>query len=312
MQQAKIRFYLYGPVPSRRLGYSLGIDIIPLKTCSLDCIYCQLGRTPLKTVQRRLYISSSDILSQIRRALSSGRKIDTITFSGSGEPTLNKAIGELIRDIKKITKIPVAVLTNSSLLSRKSVRESLLAADLVAPSLDAVTQDVFNKVNRPHHSLKVEEIIEGLKKFRSEFQGKIWLEIMLVKGINDSPSHLKELKKVIKDIKPDKIQLNTVIRPPAEKYACPLNRKELEKIRDLLGGGCEIIAEFSRKKQVQKSKNLEKSILTMIKRRPVTISDISGSLGIHQNEALGYLNSLLKKEKIKRVVHNGLKYYEQV
>jgi len=186
--------HTYGPVPSRRLGFSLGIDIIPLKTCSLNCIYCQLGPTPKKTTHKKEYFSSSDILAQIRKKLSSGQRIDYITFSGSGEPTLNKALGKLIRDIKKTTSIPAAVLTNSTLLSLKSTREALMDADLVVPSLDAATQEIFVKVNRPHSSLKLEEIIEGLWKFRQEFKGSIWLEIMLVKGVNDSPSHIRKLK----------------------------------------------------------------------------------------------------------------------
>jgi len=304
--------HIYGPVPSRRLGFSLGIDIIPYKTCTLNCIYCQLGLTTKKTIKRKEYFSRKKIISQIKDVLSSEQRIDYITFSGSGEPTLNSSIGKLIREIKKITSIPVSVLTNSSLLSRKNVRKDLLAADLVVPSLDAVTQEVFIKTNRPHPSLKAEEIMEGLKEFHLEFKGKIWLEIMLVKGINDSSSHIVKLKKTISDIKPDRIQLNTVIRPPAEKSARALSLRELEKIKDILGDRCEIIAEFDKKEQIPSSKNLEDVILFMIRRRPVTLSDISVSLGKHQNEIIKYLNFLLKEGKIKYVVHKGLKYYEPI
>lgn len=302
--------HIYGPVPSRRLGFSLGIDIIPYKTCSLNCIYCQLGRTPNRSVQRKEYLTSAEILSQIKEALDSDRRIDYITFSGSGEPTLNAGIGKLIREIKKISKVPIAILTNSSFLSRASVRQELLAADLVVPSLDAVTQEIFTKINRPHPSINVAEIIEGLKAFRSEFKGLIWLEIMLVKGINDSPAHLRKLKKVIDDIKPDKSQLNTVIRPPTEKFALSLSYEDLEKIKEILGKNCEIIAEFDKKSQKMPSANLEKRIFSMIRRRPVTASDISVSLGKHQDEVLKHLGELLKKGKIKLVIHKGLKYYE--
>ncbi len=302
--------HLYGPVPSRRLGFSLGVDIIPFKTCSFNCIYCQLGPTRHKTVRRKKYFSSSQILSQIKKKLSSGQRIDHITFSGSGEPTLNTAIGKLIGEIKKMTSIPVAVLTNASLLSRKSVREALSQADIVLPSLDAATQDVLVKTNRPHPSLKVEKFIDGLRKFRQEFKGRIWLEVMLAKGINDSPSHLKKLKEAINEINPDKVQLNTVVRPPAEKSARPLSLKELERIKKILGRSCEIIAEFESQAQEPSAENLKTSVLSMVRRRPVTFTDISSSLGKKRKEIQESLKLLLKQGKIKLITHKHRKYYE--
>ncbi len=302
--------HVYGPVPSRRLGFSLGIDIIPFKTCAFDCIYCQLGPTTLKTINRKKYFPLKDILFSIKKKLASGHRIDTITLSGSGEPTLNSDIGKLIREIKKTTSIPVAVLTNSSLLNRKRVRKDLLAADLVVPSLDAATLEAFAKTNRPHSSLKLEEIIKGLEKFRQEFKGSIWLEIMLVKGVNDSSPHLRRLKKVIAKIKPEKIHLNTVVRPPAEKSARSLSLRELEKIKKFFGKNTEIIAEFDKKAQKLSSEDLEKAILSMIQRRPVTLSDISTSLGAHKNEVLKYLNFLIREGKIQSASHEGSKYYE--
>ncbi len=302
--------FIYGPVPSRRLGFSLGIDIIPFKTCSLDCIYCQLGLTARKTIRRKEYFSSARILAQIKKKISSGQRIDYITFSGSGEPTLNAAIGKFIREIKKITSVPVAVLTNSTFFSRKIVRKALMAADLVVPSFDAATQEAFVQVNRPHSSLKIDKIIKGLLLFRQEFKGSIWLEIMLVKGVNDSPSHLRKLKEAVASIKPDKIQLNTVIRPPAEKFARPLILRELEKLKKLFGENCEIIAEFDKKAQKPASENLEGAIFSLIQRRPVTLSDISASLGKHKNEIIKYINFLLEEDKIKLVIHKGLNYYE--
>lgn len=302
--------YIYGPVPSRRLGFSLGIDIIPFKACSFNCIYCQLGPTFRQTVKRKVYYPSSEILTQIKKVLESGKRIDYITFSGSGEPTLNSAIGILIRKIKKVTTIPVAVLTNSSLLSLQSVRDALKAADLVVPSLDAATQDILDKVNRPHPSLKIKKIIESLKEFRKEFKGDIWLEVMLVKGVNDSPDHLRKLKQVIEEINPDKIQLNTVVRPPAEKSAQALSLEELKGVIKILGEKSEIIAEFDKKEQKPPSENLESLLLSMIQRRPVTLTDLSVSIGKHKNEIIKYLNFLLKEGKIKVVEHKGLKYYE--
>jgi wyosine [tRNA(Phe)-imidazoG37] synthetase (radical SAM superfamily) len=302
--------YTYGPVPSRRLGFSLGIDIIPFKTCTFDCIYCQLGPTTKKSVKRKKYFSPKEILRAVKKKLSSGQRIDYITFSGSGEPTLNSNIGSLIREIKKMTSIPVAVLTNGSLLSRESVRKDLSAADLVVPSLDAATQKAFAQTNRPHSSLKLEKIIDGLEKFRHEFKGSIWLEIMLVKGVNDSPAHLRRLKDAIAKIRPEKIHLNTVVRPPTEKFAKPLSKKELERIKKILGKKAEIIAEFDKKAQKLSSEDIEKAILSIIQRRPVTLQDISTSLGMHKNEVIKYLNFLLEEGKIQCTSHKALKYYE--
>lgn len=304
--------YIYGPVPSRRLGFSLGIDIIPFKTCTFDCIYCQLGSTTRKTIKRGKYFSSEEILQAVKKKLASGQRIDYITFSGSGEPSLNSDIGNLIREIKEITSIPVAVLTNSSLLYRESVRKDLLAADLVVPSLDSATQKAFATTNRPHSSLKLEEIIEGLAKFREEFKGPIWLEIMLVKGVNDSPPQLRKLKDAIVKIKPEKIHLNTVVRPPTEKFAQPLSQRELEKIKKFFGKKAEIIAEFDKKAQRPSSEDLEKAIFSIIQRRPVTLSDISASLGAHKNEVIKYLNFLLEEGKIQCTSHKDLKYYELI
>jgi wyosine [tRNA(Phe)-imidazoG37] synthetase (radical SAM superfamily) len=306
----KAPLHLYGPVPSRRLGFSLGIDILPYKTCSLDCIYCQLGRTKQKTIQRKKYFSEKIILQQIRQILDSGQKIDYITFSGSGEPTLNSSLSSLIKKIKETTSIPVAVLTNSTLLAKKSVREALLYADLVIPSLDAATQEVFDQINRPHPSLKIKGIIEGLKKFRKEFKGLIWLEILLVKGTNESPLHIQKLKEAVIEIDPDRIQLNTVVRPPAEDFAHPLSLSELEAIRKIFGKKAEIIAEFDKTQLAPSSLDLKDAVLSMVQRRPVTLADMSASLGKHKNELLKCIDILLKEEKIKRIIHKGRQYYE--
>ena len=303
---------IFGPVPSRRLGFSLGIDTVPYKTCSLDCIYCQVGRTTNKTIERKEYISCDDILPEIEEILLKQKeRIDYITFSGSGEPTLNSRMKTIINSIKKLASIPIAVLTNGTLLFQPETREELMEADLVIPSLDAVSEEVFKKVNRPHHSLRIDKIIDGLSDFSQEFKGKIWLEIMIVKGTNDSPQEIKRMAEAIEKIKLDKIQLNTVVRPPVEEFAQPVNLEDLKKIRRTLGEKCEIIAEFKRPNQEFYREDIEKGILTMVKRRPVTLLDISRSSGIHQNEAIKYLNILEKEDQILTKVHRGKRYYYQ-
>jgi len=244
----KEKSFLYGPVPSRRLGYSLGVNIIPFKTCTFDCIYCQLSKTTYKTIERKEYVPTQEVLRQLKQVLSIEKKIDYITFSGSGEPTLHSEIGKIIKTIKKMTSIPIAVITNGSLLFEKKLRSDLQNADLIVPSLNAVTDEIYKRIDQPHSSLNLEKIITGLRDFRREFKGLIWLEIMLIKGINDDLKHLQKIKTIITEINPDKIQLNTVVRPPNEKFAKPLNLKDLERIRDFFGYGCEVIREFKREK----------------------------------------------------------------
>ena len=302
--------HLYGPVPSRRLGYSLGVDLLPFKTCSLNCIYCQLGRTKKTTIRRRQFFSEKQILEEIRDFLKTGTRVDFITFSGSGEPTLNKSIGRLIRKIKKMTGIQVAVLTNSTLLSRPEVRKELAAADVVVPSLDAATEKVFKKINRPHPSLQAKKIIEGLVKFRQQYRGQIWLEILLVRGVNDSPNHLKKLREAVEKIKPDKIHLNTVVRPPAEKATQPLSPEELNRIKEFFGEKAEVVASFRKKEQEKTPKDISQAILSIVRRRPVSLEDLEHSLGLTREELSLDIQRLQEQKKIKMVRHLDRDYFE--
>jgi wyosine [tRNA(Phe)-imidazoG37] synthetase (radical SAM superfamily) len=301
--------FVYGPVASRRLGFSLGVDIIPFKTCTLDCIYCQLGSAGKTKIRRSSWFPPKEVLTQIKAALDSGPRIDVITFSGSGEPTLSRDIGTLIRAIKKMTRIPVAVLTNATLLGRKDVRRDLAAADIVVPSLDAVPAALFRRVNRPHASLDNRRIIDGLVRFRNEFAGEIRLEIMLVKGVNDSPADIRSLQKAIARIRPDRIELNTVVRPPADRAARPLGAAELGKIRARLGPRAEVVASFTGRGQAPASGGLEPSVLGTVGRRPQTAADIALALGRPSGEVLKALASLLGRRRIRRVIHGGKTYF---
>jgi wyosine [tRNA(Phe)-imidazoG37] synthetase (radical SAM superfamily) len=237
--------YIYGPVKSRRLGLSLGITLTPYKICSFNCVYCQLGKTEVQTRERKEYIPIDEILSELRSWLQSNsketEKLDYITFSGSGEPTLNIKIGELIAQIKKITAVPLAVVTNASLLSDPLVRQELLSVDLIVPSLNATNLPIFQEINRPQSSIDIEDIINGLLNLRREFRGKIWLEIMLIKGINDDLGQIRRLKEAIDKINPDKIQLNSPVRFTAESNILPVNEKRLGKFKEIIGDRCEII-----------------------------------------------------------------------
>ncbi|MCK4275198.1 MAG: radical SAM protein, partial [Phycisphaerae bacterium] len=220
--------YIFGPVPSRRLGRSLGVDLVPFKTCTYDCVYCQLGRTTCKTVQRKEYVPLEDVLQELRSKLSS--QPDYITLSGSGEPTLYSKTGELIDRIKAMTNIPVAVLTNGSLLWQAEVRSQLMNADLVVPSLDAGDEAMFQAVNRPHEDITFERMLDGLIEFRREFQGQYWLEVMFLAGHNAIHSEAQNLAECVSLIKPDRVQLNTATRPPAEDYAVTVSQQRLSEL----------------------------------------------------------------------------------
>jgi wyosine [tRNA(Phe)-imidazoG37] synthetase (radical SAM superfamily) len=303
------RRHIYGPVPSRRLGFSLGVDIIPFKTCTLDCTYCQLGSTGKTVCRRGSWFPPGEILAQVKEAVESGKKIDVITFSGSGEPTLNRDIGRIIRGIKKMTRIPVVVLTNGTLLTRKEVRRDLADADIVVPSLDAVPGNLFRRVNRPNRALDPEKIIEGLVRFREGFRGEIWLEVMLIRGVNDSPAHIKALRRAADRIRPDRIQLNTVVRPPADVTTKPLSSGAMRKIRSALGPRAEIIASFEKREQAPAAGGFETALLTAVGRRPMTAEDISLSLGRHRDEVLKALSSLRGRGRVRKAVHGGKTYF---
>lgn len=236
--------YIYGPVKSRRLGNSLGLSLTPYKFCSFDCIYCQLGKTTNKTLERKEYVNLDEVIQELKSFLATHdfkkEPLNYITLSGCGEPTLNKQIAELILNIEKLTNIPVAVLTNSSLLSDADVRRALFNADLIITTLNAVSQNVFEKISQPLEQQKIEDIINGLVLLRREYRGKIYLEIMLVKGINDSFKEMEKLKEVVDKIRPEKIQLVMPSRPPSEDWVLAPDLKTVKEIQEIFGEKAEV------------------------------------------------------------------------
>lgn len=301
--------FVYGPVPSRRLGLSLGINIIPRKTCSLDCIYCQCGVTTHKTVERQSFYPVPAILAAVRAAVSRSRP-DFLTFSGEGEPTLNRDIGRLIRALKREFTIPVAVLTNSTLLTDPAVRRALYAADLVVPSLDAADQRVFARVDRNHRSLRIAEIIEGIRTFRRHYRGQLWLEIMLVRGVNDQPEHVLKLRRAAHYIGPDRVQLNTVVRPPAVKWAKPMTRDDLEQIRLLFGPDTDIPESPLLPASGRHSGGSDEAIAAFVAGRPSTAADIAVALGVKTTVVNAAVQRLIRAGRIRRVEFWGKVFYE--
>ncbi len=237
--------YIYGPVRSRRLGLSLGITLTPHKVCNFDCVYCQLGKTTIKANQRSSYLDIREILAELQgffKTLDSKTSpIDYISLSGFGEPMLNVDIARVISEVKKLTSVPLVLITNASLFSDAKVRHDVLGVDIIVPSLDAVTEDVFEVIDRPVTGMKIENIVSGLIALRDEFKGKIYLEIMLLKGMNDGIGYAYKFKEAIDKIKPDKIQLNTPVRSTTEIWVKPPDKERLNQIKDILGPKCEII-----------------------------------------------------------------------
>ena len=304
------REYIYGPVPSRRLGRSLGVDLVPFKTCTYDCIYCQLGRTTNKTIQRKQWVSIDIVIDQLKAKLNS--KPDYITLSGSGEPTLFSQLEELISRIKDITDIPVAVLTNGSLLWLPEVRRALKSADLVVPSLDAGSNQMFQYVNRPHSDITFSRMLEGLLKFRDEYTGQYWLEVFLLAGVTTPETEIDKLKTCIRSIHPDKVQINTVTRPPAEYFAERVPEKQLNVLTAQLYENAEVIADYKSVHKQQDFSSRREDVLTLLKRRPCSIEDIAAGLGLHRNEAVKYVEELSSVGRIEAKPQNQQIYYQAV
>ena len=302
--------YVFGPVHSRRMGYSLGIDPLPRKTCSMDCVYCEVGRTDRWTMERREWIPADDILAEVEQKLTEGHRVDVVTFSGSGEPVLHSRLGEMIDRIHGITDIPVCVLTNGSHMHDPQVRAELARAEIVAPSLDAVSPEVFERINKPHPDLRVEDVIEGLKDFRTEYGGEIWLEILFVKGINDGEDEIGRLVEAATAIRPDRIHLNTVVRPPAYGDIAGLAPERLEEIRKLFGPTAEVVSTPKVEEHQGVKVDLYDLVVETASRRPVTRQDLADTIGrpLVDVEACVELN--IFRGRISEPVHEGMMYNE--
>lgn len=296
--------HLFGPVPSRRLGISLGIDLVPHKVCSFNCIYCECGPTTHLTTDRKAYIDTTTIINELQDYFSVNPYPDYVTFSGSGEPTLHSGIEEIIDFIKKHhPRQKVAVLTNGSLLNNNNVRKALLKSDVILPSLDAATETAFKAINQPHPKIKLQDSIEALINLRQEYKGLIWLEIMMLPGYNMDTENLQRLKDALIKIKPDKIQLNTLDRPGNISSIRAANAEELNEVIDFLQlNDVEIIAPVkNRRKQKSYHSDIESSILNLLVRRPCTLDDIELALDLKRNEINKYLGVLEANKKIKPI-----------
>jgi wyosine [tRNA(Phe)-imidazoG37] synthetase (radical SAM superfamily) len=288
----------------------LGVDLVPLKTCSYDCIYCQLGTTTCKTVERKEWVPLDDVLAELADRLSS--RPDYITLSGSGEPTLYSRLDELIGGIKRLTSVPVAVLSNGSLFWQEEVRAQISQADLVIPSLDAADETMFQAVNRPHASISFERMLEGLVALRRDFPAQYWLEIMVVGGYTSDPIEVEKLAACAGRIQPDRVQLNTVTRPPAEAQAAAVSRQQLHAFCARFDPPAEVIADFRGVHQEAAFAAGRQEVFDMLLRRPCSVEDIAGGLDLHRNEVIKHLEELRAQGEVVTRMVAGKQFYTSV
>ena len=287
--------HLFGPVCSRRLGRSLGIDLVPFKTCTYDCVYCECGHTTHKLSERKEFFPVSEVLSELDTYLSGSPTLDFITFSGSGEPTLSTSVGEVIRFLKReFPAYRVAVLTNGSLFSLPEVRKDLSLADVVLPTLSTVNEETFRRIHRPAKDLPLKSILDGIEQFRREYSGEIWLEVFIIPGVNTSDGELTGLAEEIRRIRPDRIQLNTLDRPGSDEWVKPALPQELSRIKEFLGvPDTEAIhASHHESPFAPDEGDPSEMICELIRRRPCTVDDIAQTTGMHRNEVLKLLRTI--------------------
>ncbi len=307
--------YVFGPVISRRLGRSLGIDPIPQKTCNWNCVYCQLGRTTPLVNERAEYTPAEEVVSQAQKAveLTGTDNIDWITFAGSGEPTLHTRLGWMIRQIHSSINLPIAILTNGTLLYLPEVREAIVTADAVSPNLDAGSNELFRIINRPHPEVTFDRLIEGLIAFRKEYSGKLWIETVLVKGLNDSEEALRDLAVVIERIEPDKVHLNLPTRPPSEEWVEPVDEEGLLRARAILGEITEIVHESAESVDLLGFDNAVEAVIAIVTRHPMSQSEIERALGDKfSGEVEGALADLETSGRIQAVVRFGSRFWRPV
>ena len=294
------------------MGRSLGVDLVPFKTCTYDCVYCQLGRTTNKTLERKDYVVAAAILSELKRKLADRDRPDYITLAGSGEPTLNSGIGKIIRGIKGMTDIPVAVLTNGSLLWMDEVQEALMAADLVIPSLDVGDDASYQQVNRPHEGIPFDRMVQGLDAFTKRFKGEVWLEVLLLAGVTGISTETEKIAAIANRLGVARVQLNTATRPPAEEFALALSAEQLSELKGLFHGHVDVISENVQAitDDAALGQASDADILALLTRRPCTVEGIASGLALHANDVLKRVLLLRQRSAVKAVRKDNTLFYE--
>jgi wyosine [tRNA(Phe)-imidazoG37] synthetase (radical SAM superfamily) len=304
--------YVFGPVPSRRLGQSLGVDPIVFKTCNWNCVYCQLGRSTPMSRERKEYVPADDVVAEVRQALAAHGpgEVDWVTFGGSGEPTLHARLGAMIRAVKEMTDIPVAVLTNGSLLYLPEVQVELMPADAVLPTLDAGSEAVYQQVNRPRPELIFERLVGGLQAFRRVYGGKLWVEVMLVKGLNDGEEALRDLAGALARIRPDEVHVNRPVRPPAEAWVSAPDEEALTRAAAILGQGAQVVRGAGGVLDLSGHGNLQEAVIEILARHPMSVDELTEALGRWTpGEVDAALARLAETGRVRTVERTGRTYW---
>jgi wyosine [tRNA(Phe)-imidazoG37] synthetase (radical SAM superfamily) len=307
--------HIFGPVQSRRLGTSLGIDCVVPKTCNLDCVYCECGPTTNLTMVRKDYVAASEVTNELTLFLADNPRLDYITFGGSGEPTLNTGLGEMVRFLKsEFPRYKTALLTNGALLYLSEVQDAILPFDCILPSLDAISATVFKAINRPAPNLDVERMIEGLVAFSKKYTGRLLVEVFIIPGMNDSPDELVRFKEVLGRISPTRVQLNSLDRPGAVENVPEASFERLAEIAQfLLPLPVEIISRCPAPSSLGGPASLsEESILAALARRPMTIEELSIMAGATINHIAALLEGLCREGKVALRTVNGRAFYRPV
>ncbi len=299
---------VFGPVPSRRLGRSLGIDPVPLKTCNWNCVYCQLGRSVPMRPDRAEYVPREAILAEVDAALAAAPpgSIDWITFVGSGEPTLHSGLGWMLRRVRTLTALPIAVITNGSLLANPAVREELMPADAVLPSLDGGTPSTYRRINRPWPGLSFDAHVAGLVDFRAQYPGTLWVEVMLVDGLNNSEAELQALRQVLDSIHPDRVSVLSPIRPQSEPWVRCASAASVAHAEALLGAAAPAPASPAAAWDLMPDDELRQAILALVTRHPMSDDEVSALAGANGAQRVSAALQRLEEDgAIRSIVRHG-------
>jgi wyosine [tRNA(Phe)-imidazoG37] synthetase (radical SAM superfamily) len=311
--------YLFGPVPSRRFGRSLGVDIIPFKTCTFNCVYCQLGSTTHLDSTRGEWVPAGDVLDEVRCWLERDGRADVISLAGSGEPTLHTGFGDILKGIRALlaqrseadqrSPIRTCLLTNGSLFHLPEVRSAAALADIVKITLSAPDEATWLRLHRPGSGLRFQDALEGLRAFRNEYAGQIWIEVMIVRGVNDTAPRVVQLAELIRPMRPDRIQLNTVVRPPAERDAEPVTKNDAEVLAKFFKPCAEVVGEFQSDTPAKGSSTTPEEILALIARHPSSLEDVCRLFDLPSDEVSRHLTDLCLKGHARAEEQDGTVYY---
>ena len=303
--------YLFGPVPSRRFGRSLGVDLLTPKTCTYDCPFCEVGRTTRQTMERRSYAPVEAIIGELQSWANSEGKADYITVAGSGEPTLHSGFGDVLDAIRRLKRAPSALLTNGSMLYLPEVRAAAARADVVKASLSAWDEQSFIAINRPHSELTFQMLIDGLQQFRREFKGQFWLEVVIIAGLNDSNDGVRRISAWCDRIHPDRVHLNTVVRPPAYSSVAAVSENRLKELSCLFRPPAELIASFAHGACRAGSVG-EAEIVAMVARRPCTLQDVAATFAMEENAVKTILDGLQQRGILQTEPRGNNLYYRTI